>query len=155
MNQHELKTDPIPFEAAIQGNKPFELRLNDRDYQVGDIVILNETQFSCEEMAEGSPLVFTGRSLKRIITDVREGYGLKDGYCVLGLKPAAALTEEMVEKFEVEHERQCFACHAELLDYPEECPDCFGEKEYKEIVDIPFGRCVEIYTKLTELYWKL
>lgn len=37
-----LKTDPGPFRAVWRGQKKAELRLNDRDFQVGDRVRLIE-----------------------------------------------------------------------------------------------------------------
>lgn len=33
---HMLKTWPAPFQALVDGTKTFEVRLNDRDYKVGD-----------------------------------------------------------------------------------------------------------------------
>lgn len=39
---HELKTYPKYFQETIEGNKPFEIRKNDRDFQVGDVLILKE-----------------------------------------------------------------------------------------------------------------
>ena len=41
MIQH-LKTLPDYFQAVIDGKKPFEIRENDRDFKVGDRVILEE-----------------------------------------------------------------------------------------------------------------
>ncbi|MBQ6980071.1 MAG: DUF3850 domain-containing protein [Clostridia bacterium] len=38
---HFLKTNPIHFEEALNG-KDFEIRLNDRDYKVGDRFTLKE-----------------------------------------------------------------------------------------------------------------
>jgi hypothetical protein len=37
---HRLKTFPWAYDATAKGLKTFELRLNDRNYQVGDILIL-------------------------------------------------------------------------------------------------------------------
>ncbi len=42
MKIHELKTHPEPFEAIQRGLKRFEVRVNDRDFQVGDILCLME-----------------------------------------------------------------------------------------------------------------
>lgn len=42
MTQHRLKCWPSYFQAAIEGEKTFELRLNDRHFQVGDEIILEE-----------------------------------------------------------------------------------------------------------------
>ena len=39
---HDLKAWPKPFAASKTGIKPFEVRLNDRGYQVGDIIVLFE-----------------------------------------------------------------------------------------------------------------
>lgn len=39
---HDLKILPRYFDAVEDGSKPFEVRRNDRDYQVGDILLLRE-----------------------------------------------------------------------------------------------------------------
>ena len=39
---HHLKTKPEYFQVVINGKKPFEIRFNDRNFQVGDKVILEE-----------------------------------------------------------------------------------------------------------------
>ena len=39
---HYLKTWPEFFQAMKSGKKTFELRKNDRDYQVGDTLVLQE-----------------------------------------------------------------------------------------------------------------
>ena len=39
---HELKTWPESFGAIFYGYKRFEVRKNDRDYKVGDVLILKE-----------------------------------------------------------------------------------------------------------------
>lgn len=39
---HHIKALPDFFNQVCAGNKNFELRLNDRDYRVGDTVILYE-----------------------------------------------------------------------------------------------------------------
>jgi hypothetical protein len=40
--KHYLKTWPEYFEAVRKRKKRFEIRLNDRDYRTGDILILQE-----------------------------------------------------------------------------------------------------------------
>lgn len=65
------------------GAKPFEVRRNDRDYQVGDTVVLHEWNPGSER--------YTGRKLDRRITYILAGgqFGVEQGYVVLGLKVKA------------------------------------------------------------------
>ena len=39
---HTLKIDPEPFRAIVEGRKRFEFRQNDRDFKVGDVLMLKE-----------------------------------------------------------------------------------------------------------------
>lgn len=39
---HDIKCDAEPFHALKRGRKPIELRKDDRDYQVGDYLLLRE-----------------------------------------------------------------------------------------------------------------
>jgi len=76
---HPLKTVRKYWTAVKDGRKPFEVRLNDRNYTRGDIVVLREY----DDFAD----VFTGRSLTRKITYVLRGpeLGIAEGWCVFGL----------------------------------------------------------------------
>ncbi len=76
--EHELKILPKYFQEVIDGNKPFELRKDDRDYKKGDTLKLNEWK-------DGE---YTGSYATRLITYVLrdcEEYGLKKGFCIIGL----------------------------------------------------------------------
>lgn len=42
MKKHKIKIWPNYFEAVLSGDKKHEIRINDRDYQVGDILKMNE-----------------------------------------------------------------------------------------------------------------
>jgi len=42
MKTHELKILPQYFKNVASGLKTYEVRVNDRDFKIGDIVILNE-----------------------------------------------------------------------------------------------------------------
>lgn len=45
--EHKVKIYHEYLIAIIDGRKPFEIRLNDRNYQVDDIVILKEYNGTC------------------------------------------------------------------------------------------------------------
>lgn len=84
---HELKTDPQVFQAVWDHLKTFEIRNNDRGFQEGDVLHLKETQHSGEEMANGAPLIYTGREIKAEALYVLEGpvYGLHAGWCIISI----------------------------------------------------------------------
>ncbi|CAL2095500.1 conserved protein of unknown function [Tenacibaculum sp. 190524A02b] len=42
MNVHDLKIYPEHFNDVVKGTKKVEIRKNDRNFQVGDILYLNE-----------------------------------------------------------------------------------------------------------------
>ena len=100
MATHELKTDPLVFDASHRGIRHYEIRLNDRNYQVGDVLILKETQHSGEEMRQGLPLVYTGRILTREVTHILAGtdadYGLDDDWVILSLAETRLNPKEAV-----------------------------------------------------------
>ncbi|ELT8920266.1 DUF3850 domain-containing protein [Enterococcus faecalis] len=72
---HELKILPEYFEAVVSGDKRFEIRKNDRKYEVGDILELNEYE-------DGK---YTGNFHVAEITYITD-YAQQDGYVVLGIK---------------------------------------------------------------------
>lgn len=75
---HNLKILPMYFEEVRLGNKTFELRKNDRHYNIGDTLILKEF--------DGNN--YTKRELTREITYILQGgnYGLDKDYCILGMR---------------------------------------------------------------------
>jgi hypothetical protein len=83
---HEIKIYPRYFEAVMSGDKTFELRRNDRDYKVGDVILLEEFEYE----VGGS---YTGRNLSVTISyilkeeDGKGWIGLRPGYCCIGFKP--------------------------------------------------------------------
>lgn len=92
MTTHYLKTLKKYFMPVMAGKKRFELRKNDRNFQVGDILCLQE----CIKDKEGN-VRYTGKEgLFRISYIFRGGkYGLKEGYAILSIIP---LKEEKEEK---------------------------------------------------------
>lgn len=80
---HELKTWSKYFSLIKSGEKPFELRINDRGFLPGHELLLHEYNPNTQS--------YTGQTLRRKITCVLEGseaqhFGLKPGYCIMGLK---------------------------------------------------------------------
>jgi hypothetical protein len=87
MTVHELKCWPTPFAAMRSGAKRFEYRKDDRNYQVGDILYLNEWNPDDEPVTLGS---YTGEGDRYRVTYKLAGrFGVPDGYCVLGVEPLA------------------------------------------------------------------
>ena len=75
--KHEIKILPQYYEAVSKGIKQFELRKDDRDYQVGDLVRLREwdgKEYTGNKMIVG---------IKYVLRDCPE-YGLMDDYCIFG-----------------------------------------------------------------------
>ena len=86
MTTHELKSWPEFFEPILNGAKSFELRVNDRDFQVFDLLWLKEWDPKTKN--------YSGRQCFRSITYVAEGLGpgcieplkgLLRGYVILSL----------------------------------------------------------------------
>lgn len=84
---HEIKSWPEFFADLLGDRKTFELRKNDRNYRVGDLLLIREWEPRREE--------YTGRQLTRRVTYVLYGAGvgaieplkgLAVGYAILGLE---------------------------------------------------------------------
>jgi ParB family chromosome partitioning protein len=84
MTTHNLKCWPRPFQALHDGVKTFEWRLNDRDYEVGDILHLCE--WDPESGEQGN---YTNRELKVVVTYILRGgkFGMPKKYVVMSVKP--------------------------------------------------------------------
>ena len=85
--RHELKTDPAAFAAVSCGAKTHEIRFNDRNFQSGDELLLQETSVAGEMIKRGYPLEYTGREITTTVTHVLEGYGLMPGWVILSITP--------------------------------------------------------------------
>ena len=74
--EHKIKIETKYLLRILDKQKTFEVRLNDRDYQTGDILHF-------EEVREDT--MCKNNSERRRITYVHSGIGMKDEYVVLGL----------------------------------------------------------------------
>jgi len=85
--QHRLKTWPEYFHEVVAGTKRFEIRPNDRNFQVGDSLILEE--FDPRGSVEGD---YTGRTCTVRVTYIYSGPWCKEGTVVLSLGSSLSLT---------------------------------------------------------------
>lgn len=74
---HYLKTLPVYFQLVESGRKTFEVRLDDRNYQVGDILHLREFI---------SPDKYTGKEIVKEVTYILDHPEFcKDKYIIMAL----------------------------------------------------------------------
>ena len=106
-NSHDLKTLPVYFDAVLRGDKTFEVRKNDRDFQTGDTLVLKEWDPDArgpETVSSGGlpqaprmPGAYTGREIMAtasyILHDTWGQFGLERGYVVIGLTDVSGLLE--------------------------------------------------------------
>lgn len=86
MKIHKLKLNSCYYADSERGIKTFEIRKNDRDFRVGDILELREWVWSVLEQ-KGA---YTGEVHWEIITYILDDAEyLKDGYVCLGVSPIA------------------------------------------------------------------
>jgi hypothetical protein len=78
MKVHELKTLRPYFQDVYSGVKKFEVRFNDRDFQVNDLLGLEEFDDATQ--------TYTGRYIIRRITYIlSDPMFVKDGFVIMGL----------------------------------------------------------------------
>lgn len=101
---HQLKLQKSFFEDKIHGKKPWELRLNDRGFKVGDYIGENEV------IDKDGAWVETGRFVIEKIVNIvtaNECVGIQKGWVVLTTAP-------------------CFITDAEDVDLCAFAPDAYG-----------------------------
>ena len=77
MKHHYLKTFPEYYRAVRSWDKTFEVRKNDHDFKVGDVVHL-------QEYTNGE---YTGSELVKVISYILDNVDYcKEGYVIFGLK---------------------------------------------------------------------
>lgn len=105
MKKHELKSLTPYFEWVLNWRKTFEIRLDDRNFQVGDMIVLREWTGEA----------YTGREISATITYATT-FEQKPGYVVLGIdhpiavnnviRPREAIQEMLVERIKEERARR-------------------------------------------------
>lgn len=89
---HRLYCWPTYFRAVEAGQKPYEVRKNDRFFQCGDTVTLVELHKDEPRHSLNRP---TGKELTFTIGPVLQGgqFGIEPGYCVFALLAAVPARE--------------------------------------------------------------
>lgn len=93
MTIHVLKCWPEPFEAVLSGRKKAEIRHDDRGFEVGDLLCLQEW--------EPGTMTYTGRELSRRVSDITRSAGpvrFLDGLVVLSLEDPQGLGDLQAEQ---------------------------------------------------------
>lgn len=84
--QHTLKIDEKWLPRIMDGQKTSEIRLNDRDYQKGDVITFQPVNDESQKI-----MMFTSKRPVYEITHVLNSNqfpeALKPGYCVLSIQP--------------------------------------------------------------------
>ena len=85
MKHHYLKILPDYYDHVKSGDKTFEVRFNDRDYQVNDVLHLQE--FNNGE--------YTGRELVKVVSYILNNPDYcKEGYIILAIKDKYTCTKK-------------------------------------------------------------
>lgn len=92
IREHVVKCWPAYYDPIETGEKPFDVRLDDRGYQRDDILRLQRT---CEHDLLTVERTYQGevaREIRRRITWILTGgqFGIEPGYVVLGLAEVSA-----------------------------------------------------------------
>ncbi len=83
---HELKEHPKHFQDVLEGKKTFEVRRHDRDFQVGDLLALNEIDPYSGKYTGRCCLVY----VDYILSDLDY---CKTGYSILAIKPCTVFKQ--------------------------------------------------------------
>lgn len=99
---HELKTWPEYFTDVLCGFKTFEVRKNDRDFRLHDILVLKEW--------DNMLGMYTGREVRCCVDYILYGgkFGIEEGHCVMGITWAGQSklrSEEYLQAIAYEQER--------------------------------------------------
>lgn len=77
---HELKIRKQFADAIVENRKTFEVRINDRGFNAGDLV-----RFTVTDEVTGKKVDHPINKRTYEITYVLSGYGIRDGFVVFGI----------------------------------------------------------------------
>ena len=79
---HNIKIKQCFLIHIIEGRKTFEIRKNDRDYQVGDTITflaIEDESYNVYDVVGSVPMYE--------ITYIHSGLGMQEGYIVMSIRP--------------------------------------------------------------------
>lgn len=82
MRQHELKTNHSVWAALDSGDKKAEFRLNDREFEVGDVLLLTPVD------NEGNFVEIEPNQISFVVTHIVHGpaFGIPENYCMMSIE---------------------------------------------------------------------
>lgn len=78
---HTLKTWPEPFAAVLSGRKRHEWRRDDRGFNVGDVLVLQEWAVDTG---------YTGEMRSFYVTYITRDFGVPEGWCCMSIEPTSS-----------------------------------------------------------------
>jgi len=100
MKTHHLKCWPDYYTAVADGTKTFECCKNDRDYKVGDVLVIAE--YNPGQMPQEG--AYTGNVSVRLVTFILSQFeGVTEGFIIMGMVPCPAEVLNMTTQ-EVAHD---------------------------------------------------
>lgn len=102
MKIHELKLDIKYFKDVLEQKKTFEIRKNDRDFKLGDVLALTAVEYGqyvkkSSIIRMGNPVYenVTQQEADTIFFDVTyiTDYEQKDGYVVMSIVPSKKISK--------------------------------------------------------------
>lgn len=111
MTVHELKIWPDSFAALVAGDKKAEFRENDRDFRVGDVLVLKEwvpRRYALTKRMETESYIdhYTGDELRATVTHILDGltnnFGVPPGYVVMSIVVGSITLRARPEEPDVE-----------------------------------------------------
>lgn len=82
MKVHDLKIEPIYFNAIKHGFKTHEIRKNDRDFKIGDLLLLTSTKQQESTLKTRSQQIF----VRVNYIDFGGKYGIAPDYVVMSIE---------------------------------------------------------------------
>lgn len=111
MKVHTLKEGEPGYSDVVSGKKRFEIRLNDADFQVGDLLMI------CQFINKN----FTGLDIEKKVSYIQKDCeGLREGYVILGLEDCGNAVDSSAVAVKVQREGFDFLSRSMFGD----CPHC-------------------------------